>query len=305
MLVSLPACYSLGSVGEGFIYCSVSIWMQIEATSLSFHIAIHHCLINCSFCSCLHTVENFWDSSNPSSLSLIALDAQGALLSSPLERHFVWCGFKVDPEHRHTYARTPLKKYTQTNVQKASKRADKCAQANWQTPRQISPALWGKKKRQIGRSAFSLTPCIHLPFLPLSQPTQYTYTRALKSSSHRRIQLTHFMPLFCPLVCCNSFCDELDTVKDIFFFKQNKKIPAVDNCQVLCSSHHKTNTTSVLIIQPNLPHSVQEKAGKTSYFHRSLCTFPPCSFLSASQLVHPWILLLKLSHRLHHMHLFQ
>lgn len=34
-------------------------------------------------------VENFRDFFNPSSLSLIALDAQEALFSSPLEQHFV------------------------------------------------------------------------------------------------------------------------------------------------------------------------------------------------------------------------
>lgn len=74
-----------------------------------------------------------------------------------------------------------------------------------------------KEERQIGRSAFSLTPCIHLPFLPLGQPTQYTYARA----SRRLMHLTHLIPLFCPLPCSKSFCNELGTVEGIFlsFFK--------------------------------------------------------------------------------------
>lgn len=59
------------------------------ASSISFHIVIHCCLINCSLSRCLHYVENFWDSLNSFSLSLIALDAQEALFSSPLERRFV------------------------------------------------------------------------------------------------------------------------------------------------------------------------------------------------------------------------
>lgn len=148
-----------------------------------------------------------------------------------------------------------------------------------------------------------MTPCIHLLFLPLLQPTQYTYTQALESFSHRRIHLTHFTSLCCPLVCCKSFCDELDVVMGIFFSKLKKK---KSQLLIIATSlaHHKASTTSV-VITPNLPHGVEEKSWKNntvsplSLYRSSLLS------LSASLLVHPWLLLLRLSHRLHHMHLFQ
>lgn len=79
--------------------------MQIQAASFSFDIVRHYSLINCSFCRSLRSVENFWDSFNPSSVSLIALDAHAAPFGSPLEQYFVWCGFK---EAQHTDTRTLL-----------------------------------------------------------------------------------------------------------------------------------------------------------------------------------------------------
>lgn len=63
--------------------------LHLNADTSCQPLIIYTIVINSSFCGCLRYVENFWDSINPSSLSLIALDAQEALFSSPLERHFV------------------------------------------------------------------------------------------------------------------------------------------------------------------------------------------------------------------------
>lgn len=195
------ACVSVGLLtiwwteswhsGSGFLFNVQSPFQSRYKLPASLsHIVTHYCLINCSFGCCLRYVENFWDSFNPSSLSLIALDAQKDLFSSPLEQHFVWSGLSTQT---HTYT---LKEYTQTNMQKKqSKHTDMYTRKLTNIFKSHLHCEAKKKRDGIGRSVFSLT---HLALLLHSRPTQYTYTRALKSSSHRRFHLTHFYsaPLF-------------------------------------------------------------------------------------------------------------
>lgn len=136
-----------------------------------------------------------------------------------------------------------------------------------------------RQKRQIGRSASSLTPCIHLPFLPLGP----TYTIHLHTSPEIVLTQTDssdtfLFLLFCPLVRCKSFCDELETVKGHFLFsklkekKEKKNLPL----RIIAKSFpHQIikQTLQVYSSFRTLPHVVEEKKlrGKTSHFHCSLC----------------------------------
>lgn len=159
-------------------------WFSTHSVCLNAEAVSSLCLINCSFCSWLrylHNAENFWDAVNPLLLSLITLDAPNALFSSPVGQHFVWCGCKVGLVHSF-------------DAQYSGKHG-KCeqTQACAQTVRHTDKCItWAVKKRQIRGSAFALTPCIHLLFLLLIHPTQYTYTQVLESSSHSQMHLTHF-----------------------------------------------------------------------------------------------------------------
>lgn len=274
--------------------------MRIQSAHLSSHTVVHHCLINCTFCSFLCCVENLWDSFNPSSLSLIAVETREAPFSTPLERQFVWCGFDVGLKwiqrtDTHMRAHTLKNTHRRTCKKRASECTDKCAWGKKLMKKDkyilISPAVWGEKKGQIGRCAFSLTPCIHLPLLPLCRPTQYTYTPALKSSSCRRIHLTHFISfvlsfraLFIILVMSLMWLGAFS-----FLRKEGKKITAVDNCQVLCTSHHKKKKKK----PPNhnkcsqaFHTALKRRAGKTSYFHlTSLLFFISCSAAAYMNLI--------------------
>lgn len=139
-------------------------------------------------------------------------------LVSPLERHFVWCGFKVDSAQ--TCTRTSLKIHT--NTQKASKNADKHAQeSDKRTYSNLT--CTSRQKIQIGRFCI----LFDTMYSPASPPTQPTYTIHLHMSPEILLTQTHssdtFCSFVCPLVCCKSFwCDELDTVKGIFFLSLKK-----------------------------------------------------------------------------------
>lgn len=109
------------------------------------------------------------------------------------------------------------------------------------------------KQKQIRRSA-----CIHLAFLPLSQPTQNTYTRALKILLTQMDSSDTFILLFCLLVRSKSFHDELDVVEGILCFFKQKKNNTVDNCQVLHSSHHE-KCYKCTHHWATLSHNAQEK----------------------------------------------
>lgn len=169
---------------------------------------------------------------------------------------------------------------------------------------QISPAVRGKKK--TNREICVLFDTMYSPAFPPTQADLHnTPTHEPWNSPHTDGFSWHILCLCFVLWCAvHLFVMSLIRLRAFSFFKLKKrKITAVDNCQVLCSSHHKTNTTSVLIIQPNLPHYVQEKSWKNITL--SPLSLYPSSLLFLSASLHPWILLSKSSHRLHHMHLFQ
>ena len=206
--------------------------------------------------------------------------------------------FPVFPLRSNILFDVGLKWVRRTHKKHSDEGADKRAQPRWQTRTNIFKSHLHCTKRQIGRSAFSLTPCIHLPLLPLKP----TYTIRLHTKPWNPPRTDGFIwHIFIPFVLssarCESFCDALDTVAGIFFFSKLKKnIKTL--LLIIARFIKKTNTTSALVILPNLQHGVQEK-------HIALSPLS-LSFLSASLrwCIHEsfcW----RLSRRLHHMRLFQ
>lgn len=131
---------------------------------------------------------------------------------------------------------------------------------------------------QIGRCAFSLTPC----YSPGSPPTLPTYTIHLHTSTEILFMQTDssdtfFIPLFCPSVCRSSFCDELDVVGGIFFFKKGEEGKEKKSQLWIIARFFAhliikkpPTTTSVAYSSFSQPfHTALEKrrAGKTSHFH--------------------------------------